>query len=124
MRVVFLSVIFVSGALAQAPDFKSLGGGARAYQNLVKDNIQRSADKMPEDQFAFKPSEDVRSFGQLVGHVADAQYSFCSAAMGEKNPGLGIEKSKKTKAELVSALKDAFAYCDKAYAGLTDANAG
>lgn len=123
MKVAFLSVILASGALAQSPDFKTLADGARSYQNQVKGVIQRSAEKMPDLNFGFKPTPDVRSFGDILGHVADAQYSFCSAAMGEKNPALGIEKSKHTKAELVSALQEAFAYCDKAYAALTDANA-
>jgi len=123
MKAMLLSVVLVSGAMAQGPDLKSIGGAARAYQNQVKDAIQRSADKMPEDEYAFKPTPDVRSFGQLVGHVADAQYAFCSASMGEKSPASGIEKSKTTKADLVSALHDAFSYCDKAYAALTDANA-
>ena len=76
---------------------------------------------MPEESYNFKPTDAVRSYGQIIGHLADAQYTFCSTAMGEKNPGLNIEKSKTTKAELVSALKDAVAYCDKAYDSMTDA---
>jgi len=55
--------------------------------------------------------------------VADAQYTFCSAALGEKSPAPGVEKSKTSKADLAQALKDAFAYCDKAYDGMTDAHA-
>ena len=89
----------------------------------VKDILLRSADKMPEENYSFKPTDSVRSFGQIVGHVADAQYLFCSIALGEKNPGLNIEKSKTSKADLIAALKEAFAYCDKAYDGLTDASA-
>ena len=123
MKTVILGMILVSGAMAQAPDLKTLAGGATAYQNQVKGVIQRSAEKMPELNFGYKPVPEVRSFGQILGHVADAQYTFCSAALGEKNPALGIEKSKSTKEDLVKALQDAFAYCDKAYAALTDANA-
>lgn len=66
---------------------------------------------------------EVRSFGQIVGHVADAQYTFCSVVLGEKNPAPGIEKSKTTKADLIKGLNDGFAYCDKAYNGMTDAQA-
>jgi uncharacterized damage-inducible protein DinB len=65
----------------------------------------------------------VRSFGQILGHVADSQYGFCSTILGETNPALAIEKTKTTKADLVQALKDAVAYCNKAYGGLTDATA-
>lgn len=83
-----------------------------------------SAEKMPEENYSFKPTDSVRSFGQLVGHIADAQYLFCATALGEKNPGLKIEQTKTSKADLVAALKDAFAYCDKAYNTMTDAAAG
>jgi uncharacterized damage-inducible protein DinB len=58
-----------------------------------------------------------------VGHVADAQYLFCSMALGEKGPGLDIEHTKTSKADLVAALNTAFAYCDKAYDSMTDASA-
>jgi uncharacterized damage-inducible protein DinB len=78
---------------------------------------------MPEENYSFKPTPEVRSFGQLIGHVADAQYAFCSTVLGEKNPAPGVEKSKTSKADLVQALKDAVAYCDKAYDGMTDAQA-
>jgi len=89
----------------------------------VKDILLRSAEKVPEENYNFKPTEAVRSFGQIVGHVADAQYLFCSIALGEKNPAPKIEQSKTSKADLIAALKDAFAYCDKAYDGMTDASA-
>jgi hypothetical protein len=53
--------------------------------------LTRSAEKMPEENYSFKPVDTVRSYGQIVGHVADAQYLFCSLALGEKSPGLDIE---------------------------------
>jgi uncharacterized damage-inducible protein DinB len=89
----------------------------------LKNILLRSADKMPEENYNFKPTDAVRSYGQILGHVADAQYMFCSIALGEKNPSLKIEQSKTSKADLIAALKDAFAYCDKAYDGMTDASA-
>ena len=83
--------------------------------------VLRSADKMPEANYSFKPTDTVRSYGQILGHVADAQYLFCSIAMGEKNPAPKIEQTKTSKADITAALKDAFAYCDGVYAALTDA---
>ena len=88
----------------------------------VKTILVSSAEKMPEENYDFRPTDAVRSYGQIVGHVADAQYMFCSVALGEKNPGLKIEQTKTTKADLVAALKDAVAYCDKAYDSMTDAS--
>src|SRR5208337_5314867 len=89
----------------------------------VKDLLLRSAEKMPEENYSFKPIDTVRSYGQIIGHVADSQYMFCSIALGDKNPGPKIEQTKTSKADLIAALKDAFAYCDKAYDGMTDASA-
>jgi len=89
----------------------------------VKDILMRSAQKMPEENYSFKPTDTVRSYGQIVGHVADAQYLFCSIALGEKNPAPDIEHTKTSKADLIAALNTAFVYCDKAYDGMTDATA-
>jgi uncharacterized damage-inducible protein DinB len=85
--------------------------------------LLRSADKMPEENYNFKPTDAVRSYGQILGHLADAQYEFCSIALGQKSPTLKIEQTKTSKADLIAALKEAFAYCDKAYDGMTDASA-
>jgi len=92
----------------------------RAY-GQIKDWVMRSAEKVPEEHYSFKPTEAVRSYGQIIGHVADVQYMFCSTVRGEKNPGLKIEQTRKTKADLITALKEAFAYCDQAYETMTDA---
>ena len=95
----------------------------RTAYGAVKNILLRSAEKMPEENYGFKPTDAVRSYGQIIGHVADAQYMFCSVELGEKNPDLKIEQTKTSKADLIAALKGAFAYCDKAYDGLTDASA-
>ena len=89
----------------------------------VKSILLRSAEKTPEENYNFKPTDAVRSFGQVVGHVADSQHTFCSVVLGENNPAPKVEKTKTSKADLIAALKDAFAYCDKAYDGMTDASA-
>jgi len=91
----------------------------RSYER-TKGILLRSAEKMAEENYSFKPVDSVRSFGQIVGHLADAQYLFCSTASGEKNPGLNIEKTKTAKADLIAALKEGFAYCDKVYDSMTD----
>ena len=94
----------------------------KIFYARMKTILVSSAEKMPEENYNFKPTEAVRSYGQIVGHLADAQYNFCSLALGETNPGLKIEQTKTTKADLVAALKDALAYCDKAYDSMTDAS--
>src|SRR5215469_11118355 len=89
----------------------------------VKDLLLKSAEKMPEENYSFKPVDTVRSYGQIIGHLADAQHLFCSMASGEKNPDLNIEKTKTSKADLIAALKAGFEYCDKVYDSMTDAAA-
>ena len=121
MHRLLLSLVAVSGcALAQSNPVSAI---VKAQYTTTKNNIARSAEKVPENLYSFKPTDAVRSFGQLVGHVADAQYTFCAIALGEKDPAPGIEKTKTSKADLAQALKDSYAYCDKAYDGMTDAKA-
>ena len=95
----------------------------RDYKS-VRDYFIRSAEKMPEAEYGFKPSPDVRSFGQQVAHVADDQYNLCAPAKGEtrKAAYTDIESRLSKKADLLAALKEAFAYCDGAYDALTDAS--
>ena len=123
---------FLFAALAAAPFAVLAQGSAATPDNPISDSEKRvyamlsgvvvaAAEKMPEESYSFKPTPDVRSFGQLVGHLADANYFFCSAAAGETKPSGDVEKSKTKKADLVAALKEAVAYCTKTYADMTDA---
>jgi uncharacterized damage-inducible protein DinB len=121
MRTLLICLL-ATAAVAVAQDNPLSAFNKRAYGQL-KGWLLSSAEKMPEENYSFKPTDTVRSFGQVVGHVADAQYLFCSVELGEKNPALKIEQTKTSKADLIAALKDAFAYCDKAYDGMTDAAA-
>jgi uncharacterized damage-inducible protein DinB len=124
VSTVAVLVVCVYAMSAQGPAAQNpIAAGQKMLHSMIKANIIRSAEKMPEENYAFKPTPEVRSFGQVVGHVADSQYLFCSAASGKPNPAPGIEKSRTTKADLVQAVKDAFAYCDAVYDGLTDAQA-
>ncbi|HVO97559.1 MAG TPA: DinB family protein [Bryobacteraceae bacterium] len=89
----------------------------------VKGYILKSAEKMPEANYSFKASPDVRSYGAILGHLIDDQYFFCAAAKGEAKES-NAEKTITTKAGLVEGLKAAFAYCDSSYDSLTDAKSG
>jgi uncharacterized damage-inducible protein DinB len=119
---VLLILLLVPAATAVAQDNPLSGFNKTAY-GAIKMILLHSAEKMPEENYNFKPADSVRTYGQIIGHVADAQYMFCSIELGEKNPDLKIEQTKTSKADLITALKGAFAYCDKAYDGMTDANA-
>ena len=90
-----------------------------------RNNIVRTADKMPEENYGMRPGaqEEVRTFGQQVGHLANYNYMWCAQAKGEKNPTAGANLEKlPTKAELIKAVTDAFAYCEGVYNAVTDAS--
>lgn len=92
-------------------------GTARQLWEPMIAYITTVAQELPESTYAYKPTPEVRSFGQMVGHVAGAQYLICAAALGDapRNED-DIEKTKKAKAELVAALKASTEYCGRAYA--------
>ena len=123
--ITLFGLALVTGSSAEAQTANPLSAGAKRTYEIIKGYVTRAAEKAPEDLYAFKPTPDVRSFGQLVGHVADANFGFCAAAAGEKPPAGGfeqpIEKGKSSKADLQKALADSFAYCDKIHATMTDA---
>lgn len=80
-------------------------------------SVTRAAEQMPEADYAYRPVETVRTFGQLVGHIAGAQAMMCAIALGEAPPAEdAVEKAATTKAALVAALKESTAKCEKAYA--------
>lgn len=104
-----------------APPANPITTSEKGLYSFVSGAVVAAAQKMPEENYSFRPTPEVRSFGQIVGHVADAQYMFCSLASGQPNPSKGIEKTKTSKSDLVAALKDAVAYCNDTYDGMTDA---
>jgi len=117
----FLALAALAVGALEAQD-NPLSAGNKYLYTAIKTNLIKAAQKMPEENYSFKPTPDVRSFGQIVGHVADAQYLFCSAVKGDKQSP-DIEKTKTSKADLVAALQQAFAYCDAVYNAMTDAKA-
>lgn len=132
LRILLIGLVApAAAALAQgnppaapaAPPANPLSANNKAIYRGVKAMLLRSAEKMPEENYGFKPTEAVRTFGQVLGHAADSQYLFCSKALGEKSPAPKVEQTRTSKAELIAALKEAFAYCDKAYDSMTDASA-
>jgi uncharacterized damage-inducible protein DinB len=93
----------------------------RGQYNMVRDWVTKAAASMPEADYAFKPTPEIRSFGALLGHVANATGNICLAANGGKSPLTGNAEQLKTKAELQKALADTFAACDAVWAAATPA---
>lgn len=112
-------------AAAQPAGADPLSGAIRQAWDGAKRNVVDSAEQAPETLYDFKPTADVRTYGQILAHIAGANYVICAAAKGEKSPQTedGIEKTANTKAAIVTALKASLAYCDAAFSALTDAKA-
>lgn len=87
--------------------------------STIKTNLTRMADKMPAEDYSFKPTPEVETFAQRLFHIAGANQSICSALEGQRKP---LMRSA-TKAELTAALKQSFETCDRVFNSLTDANA-
>jgi uncharacterized damage-inducible protein DinB len=90
------------------------------FRSNMQDKIMKSAEAMPESKYSYRPTKDVRSFAEIVNHLADISYILCSNAKGEATPGTAAAKG--SKAEIIAYLKGAFEYCDGVYAGFTDAH--
>jgi len=119
MKGILLITLAIAGGLrAQDP----LSTDSKFWYTTIKGFVVRAAEKMPESNYTFKPAPEVRTFGQVVGHIADDQYFFCGTVKGD-NKESKIEKTATSKADLVAQLKQAFAYCDAVYDGFTDAHA-
>lgn len=109
----------------RAPQTITLAAGIQRRWAAVKQNLTEAAANMPEEHYLFEPNPDIRNFGELLGHVANAQYNNCAVAKGEANPNGGKDQEllNKSKAEFIAALAASFTYCDPVYAALTDQSA-
>ncbi len=92
----------------------------KAAYTSVKNNLLKAAEKAPEDVYAFKPTPEMRSLGELIQHIAEAHISYCGRVNGvTAKPDFGS----KSKADIVKALQASFDVCDAGWAAITDANA-
>jgi uncharacterized damage-inducible protein DinB len=123
MKLLTSVIFFAAVASAQETAANPLVTVSKNIYAVAKADILGSVDKIPETLWSFQPTKEVRTVAQLFAHIADGQYEFCGVAAEGKSVAKDIEKTRKTKAEIVPALKEAFAYCDAAYARMTDASA-
>jgi hypothetical protein len=128
--VFFLSTLLMTvPAVAQGPGPAGqpvgLAAGLQASYARIKGLITASAEKMTDADYAFKPTAEIRTYGQLWGHAANFHFNTCAQVAGVPNPNQGnnLENTATTKAAVTKALADSFALCDTAFAALTDASA-
>ena len=131
MRMLMAAVLVCGAAIpasAQTTDAgywdaltPSMAAMAKTMHASIRRNLAEAAEKVPASDFAFKPTPELRSFAELLGHVANANFFFCAQAKGEQSPATANYEKVADKAALVKGVNDALAYCDGAYGALTDA---
>jgi uncharacterized damage-inducible protein DinB len=100
----------------------SMAASVNNMHAAIRRNLAEAAEKMPAGDYGFKPTPEVRSFGELLGHVANANFFFCAQAKGEPSPSTVNHERTADKTELVKALQASLSYCDDVYRATTDAN--
>lgn len=115
--MMFAAALLGPGLYAQS----SAVGELKANYTGIKNNLMRAAEAVPEEDYSFKPTPDMRSLGALIGHIADVGVMYCSTAAGKSERVSSASKT--SKADLVAALKASFERCDAVFDSLTDATA-
>ena len=123
LTVVAIGAVSISGLRAQQPaGANPVSAAVRTGWDGAKKNLTQAAEALQESDYGFRPVSTVRTYGQILAHVAGANYVFCAAAKGEKSPfeEEAFEKSATTRAQIMKAVADSIAYCDAAYTALDD----
>jgi uncharacterized damage-inducible protein DinB len=130
--VAALAMIAPASAFAQAADPRFFTSGVERQYKDIQGLILKTAEKVGEDLYSFKPTPEVRSLGGVLGHVADGNNLLCRIASGEavdldkimKDASSVQANEKKTaKADIIAALNESRAFCESVFAKLTDAAA-
>jgi len=121
--LIAIATLFFALAAAASAQTTDASTPFKAFYNYTKQNIIAAAEKMPAEHFSFKPTPDVRSYTEIFGHILNTNYIACSGLRGQANPNKDdLEKTLKTKEDVVKATKASFEYCDLALKNLTAAN--
>jgi uncharacterized damage-inducible protein DinB len=116
-----LAALTTAAPAAQTATSATFTSSLTTAWNREKQNVAGSASAMPEADYGFKPIAGVRTFGEILGHLANEHYMFCSQVKGEKNPQDSVDFEKITaKADMVKAIASSIAYCDAVYASVKD----
>ena len=118
--VTTVALLFASPLTLMAQD--AVVSSLKGLFDVTRTHIVATAEMLDEELYAFRPTEEVRSTGEILAHIASAQYLFCSSAAGEQSPNSeNFEETRTKKADIIAALEKGFAYCEDVYANTTDA---
>lgn len=121
--VAFLLLFVLAGKAHGQTPAPDASNPFKGFYNYTKQNLIGAAEKMPAEHFSFKPTPEVRTYAEIFGHILNTNYMACSGLRGEANPNKDdLEKTLKTKDDVVKAAKASFEYCDVAMKSLTAAS--
>jgi len=120
-RYTYVAVL-LCGVAMQAQSGNPLLAAVRERFDRIRLDFEESADLVPEEKYGFRLTPAQRTFGEWIGHTSAGLYGYCSAIKGEPRPEAAKHaEHAKTKADLSRGIKEAFAYCDSALQGTSDA---
>ncbi len=123
-RILIAAIAVVLAAPLSLFAQNPLVGSLKGVFDITKTNIMATAEILDDDMYAFRPTDAVRTAGQILAHIADGQFSFCGSAAGEPNAAPeNFERTRTRKAEIIEALELGFAYCERVFARTTDEGA-
>lgn len=117
---VLVTMMMIAGGVNLKAQSNPISADAKKDYMSIKNILLRSADKMPEENYSFRTTPQVRTYGEMIAHIADTQIMVCAFAKGEQKKGNAAGKT--SKADLTAALKASFDYCDPVYDSMTDAS--
>jgi uncharacterized damage-inducible protein DinB len=104
-----------SGGRAAAPAAPAVAAIESQYRPVLR-YLLATAEQIPESLYAYRPTANVRTVGELLAHISNFHNQGCAAALGEANPSQeDYEKSRTTKASIIEALRTSAAVCDRAF---------
>jgi len=114
-----------------APPTDPVTASFRGRLTSLHRNLAQALDSIPADKFGYKPTPAQLTIGYIAQHLANDNYLFCSN-FGDMKPArsnmeLATPDSVKAtwpKADLVTQLKAANAFCESALAQVNDQNIG
>lgn len=116
-----VAVLFSTASMLQAQGANPISEHLKGQWTNIRDLITRMAEKMPEENYRFKPTAEMQDFGQRVAHIAGFNLRTCSMVSGM--PKTPMVSQAPTKAEITALVKEANAACDAVFNNLNDAQA-
>src|SRR5580704_13627389 len=117
-RFSILSLMIACAAAGVFAQDNPFSADVKSSYNYAKDTLTKAAEKMPAESYSFKTVPAVRTYGEMIGHIADVQTALCGLVKGEQKKGTAAAKT--SKADLQAELKASFAYCDAVFESMTD----